>query len=74
MLKGGSGQAECETRPFVSNGAGPGAMTPVPSQVDQNDNTRARLAFQRLQHLQEQQRMLRSSSCYEVSTSPVFSD
>jgi hypothetical protein len=48
-------QPGLEKNPAASDALGPGAISPVPSQNDQDDNTRVQRALQRLQHMQEQQ-------------------
>lgn len=48
-------QPEPETNPSVPEALGPGAVAPVPSLDEQDDNTRAQSTLQRLQHIQDQQ-------------------
>ena len=48
-------QPDLERNPSAWNAAGPGAISPAPSQDDQDNNTRVQQTLQRLQHIQEQQ-------------------
>ncbi len=50
-----SEQSELKTNPSAPNTLGPGAVAPAPSLDEQDDNTRAQSALQRLQHIQDQQ-------------------
>lgn len=50
-----SERSELETNPSAPNTLGPGAVAPAPSLDEQDDNTRAQSALQRLQHIQDQQ-------------------
>ncbi|MGA8041498.1 MAG: hypothetical protein WCA37_01725 [Terracidiphilus sp.] len=49
-------QQQLENDPSAPNALGPGAVAPVPSLEEQDDNTRAQSALQRLQHIQDQQK------------------
>ena len=49
-------QQQLEINPSVPNALGPGAVAPVPSLDEQDDNTRAQSTLQRLQHIQDQQK------------------
>jgi hypothetical protein len=48
-------QQKLELLPSASGVLGPGAISPTPSQNDQDDNTRVQRTLERLQHMQEQQ-------------------
>ncbi len=49
-------QQQLEINPSAPNALGPGAVAPVPSLDEQDDNTRAQSTLQRLQHIQDQQK------------------
>lgn len=49
-------QQQLEINPSVPHALGPGAVAPVPSLDEQDDNTRAQSTLQRLQHMQDQQK------------------